>query len=151
MLARGREINADVPNLEFVHNAAQDLSVLGEQRFDLVYSSIVLQHQPSHAIARAYLDEMIRLLAPGGRLVFQIPLDIPRRYRLKVARRGYTALRALGVPPRTLYERFKLHPISMLFVPEEQLRGWLGAVQVDAIDHAQVGPILSGAVYATAR
>lgn len=151
MLTRGREINADVANLELVHNAAPDLRVLGERRFDLVYSSIVLQHQPSHAIARGYVDEMVRLLAPGGWLVFQIPLDIPRRYRLRVTRRAYTALRALGVSPATLYERLKLHPISMLFVPEAQLRGWLGAVDVAAVDHLQSGPILSGTVYATGR
>ncbi len=151
MLERGREMNSGIANLELVHNAAPDLRVLGEQRFDLVYSSIVLQHQPSHAIARGYVDEMVRLLAPGGKLVFQIPLDIPRRYRLKVARRAYTALRTLGVSPQTLYERLKLHPISMLFVPEAELRGWLNAVCVDAIDHSQNGPILSGTVYATGR
>ena len=140
MLTRGREINADVANLELVHNTAPDLRVLGERRFDLVYSSIVLQHQPSHAIARGYVDEMVRLLAPGGWLVFQIPLDIPRRYRLRVTRRAYTALRALGVSPHTLYERLKLHPISMLFVPEAELRSWLGAVRVAAIDHAAERP-----------
>ena len=151
MLARGREINADVPNLELVHNTAADLSVLGEQRFDLVYSSIVLQHQPSHAIARGYVDEMVRLLAPGGKLVFQLPLNISPLYRLKLARRAYTALRALGVSPQTLYERFKLHPISMLYVPEPRLRSWLGSVRIDAIDQTQNGPILSGTVYATKR
>ena len=66
-------------------------------------------------------------------------------------RRAYTALRALGVSPNTLYERLHLHPISMLFVPEDELRRWLSAVRVDAIDHDQSGPILSGTVYATQR
>ncbi len=149
MLARGRDLNSDVANVEFVHNAAPDLHVLGAQRFDLVYSSIVLQHQPSRELARAYIDELIRVLAPGGRLVFQIPLDIPRRYRLRVVRRAYNGLHSLGVSPRTLYQRLHLHPISMLFVPEDDLRGWLSAVRVDAIDRAQSGPILSGTVYAT--
>src|SRR4051812_42537684 len=79
MLERGRGLNAAGQNLEFVHNDASDLTVLGDQRFDLVHSRIVLQHQPNRAVARGYVEEMMRLLAPGGRLVFQIPLHIPRR------------------------------------------------------------------------
>ena len=56
---------------------------------------------------------------------------------------------ALGQSWRQHYERLHLHPISMLFVPEAELRGWLSGVRVDAIDHLQSGPILSGTVYAT--
>lgn len=151
MLVKARDLNADAPNIEFVHNAAADLTVLGDQRFDLVYCRIVLQHQPSREVARGYVDEFVGLLKPGGRLVFQIPMNIPRRYRLLVVRRLYTTLRAVGVAPKTLYDRLHLHPISMLFVPEDELRGWLSGVRIDAIDRASDGPVLSGTIYATAR
>jgi ubiquinone/menaquinone biosynthesis C-methylase UbiE len=150
MLAQGRDINADVDNLEFVHNTASDLRVLGDRRFDLVYSSIVLQHQPSREIARGYVEDMVRLLAPGGWLVFQIPLDIDRRYRLHLTRRAYKAMRALGFSPNTLYQRFKLHPISMLSVPESELRRWLSDVDVVAVDHVRTGAAVSGTVFAVA-
>jgi SAM-dependent methyltransferase len=149
MLARGRELNAGIANIEFVHNSAPDLRALGERSFDLVYSTIVLQHQPTRSAARGYVQEMVRLLRPGGRLVFQIPLDIPLRHRLQPVRRAYATLRSLGVSPRTLYERLHLHPIRMQFVPEEELRRWLSDVRVDAIDRRRVGPVLSGTVYAT--
>lgn len=137
MLARGRELNADVGNLEFVHNEAEDLRSLGDCRFDLVYTRLVLQHQSSTEAVRRYIAEFVRLLAPGGAAVFQIPDRLPMRYRMLLARRAYHLLRALGVPPRILYGRLRLHPIRMLWVPERQLRAWVAdtGAEVLAVDH----------------
>ncbi|MEM8783137.1 MAG: class I SAM-dependent methyltransferase [Planctomycetota bacterium] len=56
----------------YVVNAAADLGVLKDGRFDLCYSLIVLQHMPWEA-ARGYLADMARRLTPRGRLVFQLP------------------------------------------------------------------------------
>ncbi len=56
----------------YVCNDAPDLVVLGDQRFDLAYSFIVLQHMP-WAVATGYLTDMISRLNPGGLLVFQQP------------------------------------------------------------------------------
>ena len=150
MLAQARTLNAEVPNLELVHNTAPDLRILGERRFDLVYSRHVLQHLPSRASVQGYLQEMVRLLRPGGLLLVHLPLRIPLRHRLLVTRRAYTALRRLGVPSELLYRRLHLHPISMQAVGEEQLRGWIAAAggRVVAVDTKQ-GTVLSGDVYAT--
>ena len=53
-------------------NTAGDLSLFTGRPFSFVYTTLVLQHmQPAHA--KAYLREFIRLLAPGGLLVFQVP------------------------------------------------------------------------------
>jgi SAM-dependent methyltransferase len=125
MLMRGRELNADVPGLEFRLNAAADLRSLGDRRFDLVYSRIVLQHVASREIARGYVEEFLRLLAPGGVAVFQIPVHIPRRFRLMPIRRLYVAGRALRLPASLLYNRLHLHPIRMQWVPEPEIREWL--------------------------
>lgn len=48
--------------------------------FDLVYSRLVLQHIPPELVRR-YIPELVRVLAPGGLLVFQLPTVItdPRR------------------------------------------------------------------------
>ncbi len=125
MLARARELNADVPGLEFRLNASTDLRSLGDRRFDLVYTRIVLQHVAGIQVARSYVQEFLRLLAPGGVAVFQIPVHIPRRYRLMPVRRLYVAGRALGLPPAFLYRRLHLHPIRMQSAPEAEVGQWV--------------------------
>lgn len=127
MLIRGRELHDAFPTIEFLHNDAEHLRVVGDRRFDLVYTRLVLQHQPSVAAVRSYIEEFVRVLAPGGAVVFQVPDRLPLRYRLLVARRAYLALRRLGVPSRLLYKRLRLHPIRMLWVAEEDVRSWVEA------------------------
>lgn len=53
-------------------NPSTRLELFGEDTFDLNYSNITLQHIPP-AITKSYLSEFIRVLAPGGLLVFQLP------------------------------------------------------------------------------
>jgi SAM-dependent methyltransferase len=125
MLARARELNAGLEGLEFRLNDAPDLRSLGERRFDLVYTRIVLQHVAGRAVARSYVTEFLRVLAPGGVAVFQIPVHIPRRHRFMPVRRLYLAGRALRLPPAFLYNRLHLHPIRMQWVPERELREWV--------------------------
>jgi SAM-dependent methyltransferase len=120
-----RELNADVPNVAFEHNAAADLQVVGERRFDLVYTRIVLQHVAGRDLARSYIREFVRVLALGGIAMFQVPVHIPRRYRLMAVRRLYLAGRSLGIPAPVLYNRLHLHPIRMQWVPEQQVRAWV--------------------------
>jgi SAM-dependent methyltransferase len=150
MLDRARSLNAGVEGLEFVHNEAPDLAVLGERRFDLVYSRHVLQHLPGPEVARGYLQEMVRLVRPGGLVMVHVPLSIPLRHRLLITRRAYELLRRLGVSADTLYRRLRLHPVSMLAVPEAQLREWIEQAggRVLAVDTKR-GQILSANVFAT--
>jgi len=72
MIARARALNAELANCEFVINQKPDLEILATGRFDVVYSRLVLQHLPP-TLAAAYVPELIRVLAPGGVLMFQIP------------------------------------------------------------------------------
>lgn len=53
-------------------NANDDLRLFESASFDFIYSNITLQHMQPR-FSRAYLVEFLRLLAPGGALVFQIP------------------------------------------------------------------------------
>ena len=125
MLERARELNDGIDGVEFVHNTEPDLAVLGERRFDLVYSRHVLQHLPGPDLVRGYLQEMVRLLRPGGLLIVHVPLAISLRHRFLATRRAYEALRRLGLSADTLYRRLHLHPVSMLAVPEHRLRNWI--------------------------
>lgn len=56
---------------EFVLNTRPDLSLFDDASFDLVYSSLVLQHMPEH-VGTVFLEEMCRVLRPGGALVIQV-------------------------------------------------------------------------------
>jgi SAM-dependent methyltransferase len=72
---------------EFVHNVRADLQFLGSESVDLVVSFIVLQHMRPD-LARRYLVEFARVLAPGGTMVVQIP------GYLRAGRQEAAALRA---------------------------------------------------------
>ena len=72
MVRMAEEFNADRPQCHFLLNEGDQLAGLPENHFGFIYTSIVLQHIPE-TITRKYLQEMVRVLKPGGVLVFQIP------------------------------------------------------------------------------
>ena len=72
MVARARELNGSCGNCEFVVNGDADLRRFDTGTFDVVYSRLVLQHIPPELV-RAYVPELVRVLAPGGVLMFQLP------------------------------------------------------------------------------
>lgn len=63
-------------------NERADLKMFESESFGFIYSVIVLQHiKPRYQ--RAYIREFVRILAPGGVLVFQLPSEaIPGRSAL---------------------------------------------------------------------
>ncbi len=72
MLRLAEEYNAHGPRVRYVLNDRDDLSLFADGGFDFIYSNIVLQHiRPPHA--KRYVREFLRLLAPGGHLIFQLP------------------------------------------------------------------------------
>jgi SAM-dependent methyltransferase len=127
MVEGASELNADRPGCEFRVNPGADLTQFDDSRFDLVYSSIVLQHVPRREWIEAYLREFVRVLRPGGALVFTLPSHIPLVYRAQWRRRLYHGLRRLGVPADTVYRRLRLQPIAMSFLPEADVTATLTA------------------------
>lgn len=103
------------PECDF--HEAQDLGSFPNRYADLVFCNLVLQHQPHRKQAVALIADMVRVLAPGGLLVFQIPIHLPLRNRLQLRRRAYRLLRALGVRESFAYEKLRLSPIRMLCLP----------------------------------
>jgi SAM-dependent methyltransferase len=111
MIQRARELNAQVPGLRFTVNDSPDLRFFPNDHFDLVCSYIALQHLPRKAQIRRYLAELVRTLRPEGLLAFQLQSRVPLVIRMWMRQRAYSALRAVGLPERLLYERWGLHPI----------------------------------------
>jgi SAM-dependent methyltransferase len=109
MIARARLENATPARCHFQVNRRPHLRRFKTGTFDLVYSRLVLQHMPPTLVSR-YIPELVRVLASGGLLVFQLPgvisdpkrlfCEAPVRGRLKRAlpRRVVHAYRRLKYP-----------------------------------------------------
>jgi SAM-dependent methyltransferase len=135
MLEHARRLNADLPNLTF---ASTDEPPRG--RFDLVVANLVLQHLPSKALARAYIERLIEAARPDGLVVFQLPTKLPLAQRLQPRRRIYRALRT-RVGPERLHGA-GLHPVRLLALPEADVRATIaraGAMVADTEGAAAAG------------
>lgn len=113
MVKIGRALHHKVPNLTFRVNSDPDLRCFAAESFDMVCSIIVLQHLPGVTAIQRYLVEFIRVLRPGGLLVFQLPTTLPRVRLLLARRTPYLVLRRAGLPPTFLYNQLGLHPMRM--------------------------------------
>jgi 2-polyprenyl-3-methyl-5-hydroxy-6-metoxy-1,4-benzoquinol methylase len=157
MIRLAEQFNVASTRCKYLVNQRSDLSVLASNSFDLVYSSIVLQHIPA-PLSHTYVREFVRVLRPGGVLVFQAPIErtvvdkqtarlkqLPRYHPARVGNKLRTVvlgdsssrfyrLRTLGVPQSLLYRTFGLHPpiqMHVLSVPVvEQLLHESGAALV---------------------
>ncbi len=70
MIANARRFDRHPGRVQYLVNTGGDLRLLGDDRFDLVYSSITLQHIPPEYQA-SYIQDFIRVIRPGGLAVFQ--------------------------------------------------------------------------------
>jgi 2-polyprenyl-3-methyl-5-hydroxy-6-metoxy-1,4-benzoquinol methylase len=137
MIEMAQRYASEAANCEFRLNPGADLHRFEEGSFDLVYSSITLQHVPAKA-ALGYVREFVRLLKPGGVAVFQLPT--PRRITLKA--------RVAAVLPRSW--RSKRHGgIEMYGAPREQV---LEAIAASGAEVLEVQPDVSaGAAWESYR
>lgn len=153
MVEQARRLNADLDNVEFVVNDATDLSRFEDDAFDLVYSSIVLQHLPSPREIEAYVTEFLRVARADGLVVFGLPTEIAFPWSLQPRRRLYGLLRRLGVREQWLLARTPLTPMRMTPMPEERVRRLLAArgASVLAADVIDDGPVRARRYYVSPR
>jgi trans-aconitate methyltransferase len=71
MIDRARALDVE-GRCSFVWNDARDLACFETGTFTAVYSRLVLQHIRPGLVKR-YIPELLRVLAPGGALMFQLP------------------------------------------------------------------------------
>jgi SAM-dependent methyltransferase len=72
MIRLANQHNPDATRCVFQVNDTNDLRPFDDDTFDLVYSTLVLQHIEPHYVLR-YLEEFLRVLRPGGCAVFNLP------------------------------------------------------------------------------
>ncbi|GAB3203268.1 class I SAM-dependent methyltransferase [Geodermatophilus arenarius] len=139
MLAEARRHDPE-GRCTFVHNEAADLSVFPDDSFDLVLSTIVLQHMPPELSLR-YAEEFGRVLRPGGLAVFAVPTGpsdtlVGRLYRTVprplvhayVRRRFGAVLQMHGLPMEVLLPRLTERGLVVLRVQPDDSPGpnWRG-------------------------
>jgi SAM-dependent methyltransferase len=133
MVETARRLAADRPGAEFVVNTRPDLSLFEDRSFDFAYSTIVLQHQPTRELAAGYLRELVRVVRPGGGLVFQLPTETSPLHRLELSRRLYGLATRLGVPGEWLIRRTPLTPMRMISIPESDVRALLASAGAELL------------------
>lgn len=71
MLARAGQIHAQQKNIHWMLSNGSDLSDIDADSVDLVFSYLVLQHLPDESLVFQSIREMLRVLRPGGTILFQ--------------------------------------------------------------------------------
>ena len=136
MIDIARRLHAGVQNVEFRVNTSSRLESIESGSIDLVYTLLVLQHMAPRYI-REYLAEFVRVLSPGGVLVFQLPADNP----LPVVVDGRGLKQFLPLPVVSMirkvrrlreFPRMEMHGLARGEV--EALLARLGAPVVDVVD-----------------
>jgi SAM-dependent methyltransferase len=103
MIKLARQYNRYGDKCEFYINCAGDLSILSSNTFDLIYSSLALQHiDPRYSIG--FIREFLRVLSPRGLLVFQLP-QAPLDSVQKKTKRSLRSL--MPLPLRRLYHTLR--------------------------------------------
>lgn len=91
MISLAKEFSAHVQRCRFLVNEQDRLEGLQDNYFGFIYSSIVLQHIGGKHACR-YITELVRVLKPGGVLVFQLPdglrAGLMRKVRARLALRS---------------------------------------------------------------
>jgi SAM-dependent methyltransferase len=136
MIGIARKLHGNIPGIEFRINTSDKLESIESGSIDLVYTRLVLQHMAPRYV-RGYLAEFVRVLTPGGVLVFQLPGDDP----LPVKVEGSGLKRILPRPVISMiravrqlreFPRMEIHGLPR---PEvERLLTELGAPVIDVVD-----------------
>jgi ubiquinone/menaquinone biosynthesis C-methylase UbiE len=74
MIELARSMNRSGSRCRFILNEGSDLRLFDDGSFDFIVTMLVLQHMKPR-YAKQYLREFVRLLVPGGVLVFQMPSE----------------------------------------------------------------------------
>jgi SAM-dependent methyltransferase len=72
MLDTARRHNRFADRCVYHLNSAPNLALFADATFSFVFTTLVLQHMDPR-YAKAYIREFVRVLRPGGLLVFQVP------------------------------------------------------------------------------
>lgn len=151
MVAKARELNSDKPSCKFLSNSEEHLHIFPDNRFNLIYTSLVLQHIPEQTTIASYIAEFVRVLKPSGLLVFQLPSSVSITARIQPRRRLYSTLRELGFKAEFLYGQLGLHPIRYTTLAENDVIAVLARndARILEVQSNKVGAVQNSVYYVT--
>jgi ubiquinone/menaquinone biosynthesis C-methylase UbiE len=71
MQARAKDFLRELANVRWVLSDGVELTNVGTSSVEFVFSYLVLQHYPSSELIAGSIEEMMRILRPGGAFLFQ--------------------------------------------------------------------------------
>jgi ubiquinone/menaquinone biosynthesis C-methylase UbiE len=91
MIENANKFNKFGERCKYFINESDNLLLFNNNFFDFIYSKIVLQHmEPKYS--KKYIKEFLRVLKPGGMLIFQVPSKpYPPEYLDKNNENGYSS------------------------------------------------------------
>lgn len=122
MIEKAKSLGPDPERCDFRLNQLPTLELFETGAFSFIYSDIALQHIPPQ-LAMSYLNEFVRVLAPGGAMVFQVADSMRGTLALRI--RAKLQLRA-----RLQRFLFGVKPLVIHFLSERQVRKTLGTVRI---------------------
>ncbi len=130
MISDAKKLHKENKKIEFIQNTNNNLLFFNNNKFDLIFSIITLQHIPSHNIIKNFLVEFIRILKPGGILYFQLPTiaNYPWLKSTFLKLRGflYYFLTNIGFSKKYCYSKLKLAPyMHMNYITANEIKTFL--------------------------
>jgi SAM-dependent methyltransferase len=138
MIARARELNQGQRRCRFHVIRSVDLDCFSTATFDVVYSRLVLQHLMPPVVS-SYVREFLRVLKPGGALMFQLPGVVaidPEQAFCEASVTGGALKRHVPRAIVSLYRRFKYRVV---------LRHSLARMEMFGMDRTTVESLIAAA------
>ncbi|MEP6756545.1 MAG: class I SAM-dependent methyltransferase [Chthonomonadales bacterium] len=133
MLELANQFNKYPDGCRYVLNTVDNLSQFGDAEFAFVVSMITLQHvEPRYS--HKYIQEFLRILKPGGVLVFQLPSHATPEYLRRQRMKKFIPTGLLG-----LYRRLR-HKM-----PATETRGDEPTMEMYGTRQEKVNTLLEGA------
>jgi len=145
MISQAAKYNRWGDRCQYVRNDRPDLAAFPDRTFDFVFSSLTLQHIPPR-YSRKYIAELIRVLAPGGALLFQLPGRRHAHWFPAPVRKTCLALWTLVLPNRPIIGMYGVRKEKVL-----QLIASSGGQALDCLPDTSAGPVWESTQYLVTR
>jgi SAM-dependent methyltransferase len=153
MIDGARRLNVACPNCDFVLNTSPDLRRFESGSFDLVYSTITLQHMRPE-LARGYLAEFLRVVSDGGLILFQLPAGTRGGAAARVRHRVRRFRRAPVRQAKLIVRWLRRRPMEMHCTPKREVLRLFesaGGRVIDIRPNQKAGPLFESYWYAVVR
>jgi ubiquinone/menaquinone biosynthesis C-methylase UbiE len=123
MIALANTYNSYPEKCQYHLNEVSNLDLFPDNKFDFIYTRLTLQHMEP-VFAKQYMQEFIRLLKPGGLLIFQQPSRLRPEWQLfrQQFDKGIKGFIKRLVPPNAL-NRYRRLRAKFIHQPTMELYG----------------------------